>query len=150
MVTLEINNEIFGDMVKFYSETFHLPPLAAKIYSYLIFDFDRKGISFDDFVHIFCASKSSVSANLNLLLNAKLIKDFNMINERKRLFVINEDFVNIRFSEIVDKMKQELVILKKLSDFRTSQDKSQQEKFEIYTSLLNKNIKNIEATLQKI
>lgn len=150
MATLEINNEIFGDMVKFYSETFHLPPLAAKIYSYLIFDFERKGISFDDFVHIFSASKSSVSANLNLLLNAKLIKDFNMINERKRLFVINEDFVNIRFSEIVDKMKQELVILKKLSDFRASQDKSHQEKFEIYTSLLNKNIKNIEATLQKI
>ena len=32
---IEIDKDLFCDMVKFYGEAFHLPPLAAKIYSYL-------------------------------------------------------------------------------------------------------------------
>jgi hypothetical protein len=73
---MEIDKEIFQDLVKFYGEAFHLPPLAAKIYAYLIFDFEKKGVCFDHFVEILHASKSSVSSNLNLLLTSGLIKDF--------------------------------------------------------------------------
>jgi hypothetical protein len=43
---MEIDKEIFQDLVKFYGEAFHLPPLAAKIYAYLIFDFEKKGVCF--------------------------------------------------------------------------------------------------------
>lgn len=148
--TLEINKDIFCEMVKFYGDTLDLPPLSAKIYAYLIFDFERKGICFDEFIEVFSASKSSVSSNLNLLLNSKLIKDFNIINERKRFFGINENYINIRFEEIINKMKQEISILDQLNEFRKSKDEEQIQRFEIYKSLLNKNIKNIEETLHKI
>ena len=148
--SLDLDKQIFREMVKFYGETLNIPPLAAKIYSYLIFDFEKKGISFDEFVQVFAASKSSVSSNLNLLLNAKLIIDFNTITERKRFFRINENYINIRFHEIISKMKQEIAILDQLHAFCKSKDEDQIQRFEIYKTLLTKNIKNIEETLHKI
>ncbi|KEY17848.1 hypothetical protein [Kaistella antarctica] len=147
---IEIDKEIFREMVKFYGEAFHLPPLAAKIYAYLIFDFDRKGVSFDEFVDIFAASKSSVSSNLNLLLNLNIIKDFNKIDERKRFFVMNEKYMKIRFQEIIEKMDRELLILENLKKFRNTKCEVALQKFDIYTDLFNKNISNIKETLDQL
>ena len=148
--TLEIDKDLFCEMMKFYGETLNLPPLSAKIYAYLIFDFERKGICFEEFVEVFSASKSSVSSNLNLLLNADLIIDFNKINERKRFFTINENYIQIRFTTIINRMKREVSILDKLNDYRNITDETVMQRFENYKSLLNKNIQNIEDTLHKI
>ncbi|QOW10949.1 transcriptional regulator [Kaistella flava (ex Peng et al. 2021)] len=147
---MKIDKEIFREMVKFYGEAFHLPPLAAKIYSYLIFDFDRNGVSFDEFVEIFCASKSSISSNLNLLLNLNIITDFNKIDERKRFFMMNEKYMKLRFEEIIEKMEKELLILNQLKDFRNTGDEEALRKFEIYTSLFKKNITNIKDSLDQL
>ena len=148
--TLEINCEIFQEMVKFYGDTLNLPPLAAKIYSYLVFDFEKSGICFEEFVEVLCASKSSVSSNLNLLLNANLVIDFNKINERRRFFTINENYLQIRFQLIVERLKREVAILEKLNEFRKTQDEEPLRKHENYKSLLNKNIQSIEETLDTI
>lgn len=147
---MEIDKEIFREMVKFYGEAFHLPPLAAKIYAYLIFDFNRKGVSFDEFVEIFAASKSSISSNLNLLLNLNIIKDFNKIDERKRFFVLNEKYMKIRFEEIIEKMERELLILENLKKFRNTKCEIALEKFQTYTDLFNKNITSIKETLDQL
>lgn len=147
---MKIDKEIFRDMVKFYGDVFHLPPLAAKIYSYLIFDFDRKGVSFDEVVEIFSASKSAVSSNLNLLLNLNIITDFNKIDERKRFFVMNEKYMKIRFDEIIEKMESELSILNKLKDFRNTTDEVALRKFNVYSNLFEKNISNIKETLDQL
>jgi len=58
---MEIDERIFQEMVSFYGKNFSLPPLSAKIYSYLIFDFERKGVCFDHLVEALHVSKSSVS-----------------------------------------------------------------------------------------
>ena len=147
---MKIDKEIFRDMVKFYGDVLHLPPLAAKIYSYLIFDFDRKGVSFDEVVEIFSASKSAVSSNLNLLLNLNIITDFNKIDERKRFFVMNEKYMKIRFDEIIEKMESELSILNKLKDFRNTTDEVALRKFSVYSNLFEKNISNIKETLEQL
>ncbi len=147
---LNINKDVFCDLARFYGETFNLPPLSAKIYAYLIFDFENRGVCFDEFVGVFSASKSSVSSNLNLLLNLNLIKDFNRIDERKRSFLINENYIKIRFEEIITKMKQEISILETLNVFRNECLGNCDEKFELYKSLLNKNITNIQETLLKL
>ena len=147
---MKIDKEIFREMVKFYGAAFHLPPLAAKIYAYLIFDFDRKGVSFDEFIEIFAASKSSVSSNLHLLLNLNIINDFNKIDERKRFFVMNEKYMKIRFEEIIEKMEKELLILNNLKDFRNTTDEVALQKFEIYTNLFHKNISNIKESLNQL
>lgn len=147
---LEIDQELFCEMMKFYGETLNLPPLSAKIYAYLIFDFERKGICFEEFVEVFSASKSSVSSNLNLLLNADLIIDFTKINERKRFFKINENYIQIRFTAIISRLKKEVEILDKLNAYRNCSEEHHIQRFENYKSLLSKNIQNIEETIHKI
>ena len=58
---LKIEPEIFQDLIDFYGTLFDLPPLSAKIYAYLVFDFEKRGLTFDDLLETFCASKSSIS-----------------------------------------------------------------------------------------
>ena len=149
---IKIEPEIYQELIDFYGGIFSLPPLSAKIYAYLIFDFDKKGHTFDDLVETFCASKSSISASINFLLNANLIKTVNKIDERKRYFVFNDDFVKFRFEEIVNRLKREIKILDQLNNYRESQLESSQlsERYSIYRSLLEKNIENIENTLNKL
>ena len=149
---IKIEPEIYQELIDFYGGIFSLPPLSAKIYAYLIFDFDKKGHTFDDLVETFCASKSSVSSSVNFLLNANLIKTINKIDERKRYFIINEDFVKIRFEEIVNRMKREIKILDQLIEHREQEKENinQSERYKIYKSLLEKNIENIENTLNKL
>ena len=149
---LKIDAEIYQELIDFYGGIFSLPPLSAKIYAYLIFDFDKKGHTFDELVETFCASKSSISASINFLLNANLIKTVNKIDERKRYFVFNDDFVKFRFEEIVNRLKREIKILDQLNNYRESQLESSQlsERYSIYRSLLEKNIENIENTLNKL
>ena len=136
-------------MVRLYGKTFNLPPLAAKIYGYLIFDFNREGLTFDEIVEIFGASKSSVSTSLSLLLSHSLIIDFNKVNDRKRYFSLNENFMKLRFAEIVDRLKEEMDIIEGLERF----DKEKSEKLSLrsqtYKKLLKSNIKNIEESLSK-
>lgn len=146
---IELDKDLFCDMVKFYGTSLHLPPLAAKIYAYLIFDFERNGVPFDEFVDVFSASKSSVSSSLNLLINLNIIKDFNKIDERKRFFVLNENYMKIRFEEIILKMETELVIINKLKDFRKVTDENAEEKYEIYRSFFQNNISNIKERIDQ-
>ncbi len=148
--SLEVDEKIFQDAVKFYGTVLNLPPLASKIYSYLIFDFDKVGITFDEFVEVFSASKSSVSTNLNLLINSELIIDVNKMDERKRYFFANDDYKKIRFEKIVQKMQDELKLLDDLKNFRKTEHKEDEERIEVYKALLNKNISNIQESLNKL
>lgn len=148
--SIEIDEKIFQDAVKFYGNIFNIPPLASKIYSYLIFDFEKVGITFDEFVEVFSASKSSVSTSISLLLNSQLIIDHNKMDERKRYFFINDEYKKMRFEKIVQKMKDELKLLDDLNNFRKIPDDDYNEKMKVYKSLLNKNIKNIQESLNKL
>ncbi|WP_299177077.1 transcriptional regulator [uncultured Chryseobacterium sp.] len=148
--SIKIDEKIFQDAVKFYGTVFNIPPLASKIYAYLIFDFDKVGITFDEFVEVFSASKSSVSTSITLLLNAQLIVDHSKMDERRRYFFINDGYKKIRFEKIVQKMQDELKLLGDLDRFRKVQDEEYQEKMEEYKSLLNKSIKNIQESLNKL
>lgn len=148
--SIEIDEKIFQDAVKFYGTVFNLPPLASKIYAYLLFDYEKVGITFDEFVEVLSASKSSVSTNISLLLNAQLIVDHNKMDERKRYFFINDEYKKIRFEKIVQKMQDELKLLDDLDNFKKNHDDGYNEKIEVYKSLLNKNIKNIQESLNKL
>lgn len=147
--SIEIEEKIFQDAVKFYGTVFNIPPLASKIYAYLLFDYDKVGIPFDEFVEVFSASKSSVSTSISLLLNAELVIDHNKMDERKRYFFINDGYKKIRFEKIVQKMKDELKLLDDLDRFKKNRN-GYDEKIEAYKALLNKNIINIQESLNKL
>lgn len=149
---IEIDKKIFQEAVKFYGAVFSIPPLASKIYAYLLFDYDKVGITFDEFVEAFRVSKSSVSTSIALLLNGELIVDHNKMDERKRYFFINDGYKKLRFEKIVQKMKDELKLLDDLDHFKKKNvnDDSNDEKMEAYKALLNKNIINIQESLNKL
>lgn len=142
---IDIQEDIFQDLVQFYGNLFSLPPLAAKIYALLIFDFSAKGKSFDELVGIFSASKSSVSSALKLLMKADLVSDFSKPDERKRYFVLNGDYLRLRFTQIISRLKTEIELLDRLQVFRGEEDP----KYSAYRSLMLKNISNIENSLSK-
>ena len=148
--SLEVDEKIFQDAVKFYGTILNLPPLASKIYSYLIFDFEKVGITFDEFVEVFSASKISVSTSINLLLNSELIVEVNKMDERKRYFFANDDYKKIRFERIVQKMQDELKLMDDLKNFRKTEHKDEDERIEVYKALLNKSISNIQESLNKL
>ncbi|MCE3074396.1 transcriptional regulator [Chryseobacterium gwangjuense] len=148
--SIEIDEKIFQDAVKFYGTIFNVPPLASKIYAYLLFDYDKVGITFDEFVEVLSASKSSVSTSISLLLKAQLIVDHNKMDERKRYFFINDEYKKIRFEKIVQKMQDELKLLDDLDQFKKNHDDGYNEKMEVYKALLNKNILNIQESLNKL
>lgn len=150
MTELEFDQDLLLKMSKFYGEAYHLPPLAAKIYAYLVFDFKRNGIPFDELVETFQASKSSVSSSLTLLSNLKIIRDFTKMSERKRYFALNENYMKIRFEEIITIMETELDIVTKLRTFRNPTDERSIRKFDIYQNLFKKNIKNIQDSLEEL
>ncbi|AZA54842.1 MAG: transcriptional regulator [Chryseobacterium sp.] len=148
--SIEIDEKIFQDAVKFYGTVFNLPPLASKIYAYLLFDYEKVGITFDEFVEVLSASKSSVSTSISLLLSSQLIVDHNKMDERKRYFFINDEYKKIRFEKIVQKMKDELKLLDDLNNFKKVKDDGYDEKIEAYKALLDKNIINIQESLNKL
>ncbi|WBV60871.1 transcriptional regulator [Chryseobacterium camelliae] len=148
--SIEIDEKIFQDAVKFYGTIFNIPPLASKIYAYLLFDYEKVGITFDEFVEVLSASKSSVSTSISLLLKAQLIVDHNKMDERKRYFFINDEYKKIRFEKIVQKMQDELKLLDDLDQFKKNHDDGYNKKMEVYKALLNKNILNIQESLNKL
>ncbi|KIC62992.1 hypothetical protein [Chryseobacterium taiwanense] len=148
--SIEIDEKIFQDAVKFYGTIFNVPPLASKIYAYLLFDYEKVGITFDEFVEVLSASKSSVSTSISLLLKAQLIVDHNKMDERKRYFFINDEYKKIRFEKIVQKMQDELKLLDDLDQFKKNHDDGYNEKMKAYKALLNKNIINIQESLNKL
>lgn len=146
----KINKDIYRDLADFYGEVFHLPPLAAHINSYLIFDFDRTGITFEELVETFSASKSSVSSSINLLLGLNLIKTIKRADERRRYFITNDDFVRIRLQELVERMQREIELLEQLKIFKNTVDEESNQRFMIYRTLLNNSIENIKSSLRQL
>jgi DNA-binding transcriptional regulator GbsR (MarR family) len=153
--TLEIDEQIFHKLVNFSSKNYQLPPLAAKIYAYLTFDFEMNGVTFEELVDDLKASKSSVSCSLDLLLKSKHITVLNKIDERKRFFILNPEYIKIRFGGIIERLEREVDILDDLHvliESKNSEKKSNSyiNKMDIYTDLLKSNITRFTKTLEKL
>ncbi|WP_116789919.1 hypothetical protein [Flavobacterium psychrotrophum] len=90
----------------------HLPPLASRILATLILDGCSREFTFEDFIEMTGASKSSVSTNLNLLLKLGKITYYTQHGDRKKYYrpsAFSERFDNyikmITFEKnIIDRM----------------------------------------------
>lgn len=147
-----VDEKLFLEMTVYYEKLLGLPPLASKIYTLLRFDFERHGVCFDGLVCYFSAGKSSVSENLNLLLNKKLIVDFQKCDVRKRFFKINESYMQQRFEEISQQLKQELDVLDRLDALRQKKNIPMKypERVVIYKNLLQNNLHNFQKSLKQL
>ena len=68
-------------------ESLKLSPLAARIYTLLILS-SNEGLTFDEIKTLIQASKSSISININVLLQLDFINFYTKTGDRKRYFRI--------------------------------------------------------------
>ncbi|MPT34340.1 hypothetical protein [Flavobacterium sp. WV_118_3] len=76
--------ELFGIHFETY---YHLPPCAARILGLLIMNVRDKGMTFEELVDQGCASKSTISTNINLLLKLGKISYYTKTGDRKKYFM---------------------------------------------------------------
>lgn len=107
MTKEEVRKKLVEELGVHFEEQHSLPPLAARIFAYLILT-DEDGVTFDDCQEKRNASKSSVSASLSLLLKLGIITYFTKSGDRRRFFRIAENN-----SFFVTKMKGELKAIEK-------------------------------------
>jgi|LSQX01.2.fsa_nt_gb DNA-binding transcriptional regulator GbsR (MarR family) len=146
--------ELIEEFTQHYLQTTSLPPLAAKIYSFLLVEGIKEGYTFDDLVNIFNVSKSSVSTSLNLLIKYDYIVDFNRIGERKRRYRITAQHLPLRLKKIQKELIREKYLAERLMQHRFAKishpDPVSIEKGEIYISHLGHAIERLEKTIEKL
>ena len=94
-----------------------MPPLSARIFAYLVLIGDQ-GASFDEITERLCASKSSVSTNLQLLQNAGSVTYFTKSGDRKRYFKIDGDQIKNRIDAKIETWKKEKTLHEKVSNYK--------------------------------
>lgn len=145
--------DLFQDFCAHHELVYHLSPLTAQIYTYIMFNNNRDGVTFDELVERLNASKSSVSTSLNLLISNNQIEHFNKIDERKRFFRLNPNYMTLRLQIIRDVLEREHALslrLIKFVDEGTLKANNCNKKMELYIDHLEKGKNHIAETIEKL
>ncbi|HLV23402.1 MAG TPA: hypothetical protein VKY36_01310 [Moheibacter sp.] len=150
----KIKIDLIEDFTQHYLQTTSLPPLATKIFSFLLVDGEKDGYTFDEFVDIFKVSKSSVSSSLNMLIKSDYIAPYNKIGERKRRYKITEQLLPLRLKRTKKELIREKYLSEKLMQYRSETTKTMDslnvEKGKIYVTHLENAIERLEETIDRL
>lgn len=145
--------DLFQDFCAHHELVYQLSPLTAQIYTYIMFNNNRDGVTFDELVERLNASKSSVSTSLNLLISNNQIEHFNKIDERKRFFRLNPNYMTLRLQIIRDVLEREHALslrLVKFVDEGTLKANNCNKKMELYIDHLEKGKNHMTETIEKL
>lgn len=98
-----------------------LPPLAAKIYAYLILS-KAESLTFEEITDITGASKSSVSNQLNFLIEEGRVDFIQKDDKRKRYFKTKRDYLCKTLESHLEKIQKEINMLSKVIQHKSDQD----------------------------
>lgn len=150
---LKKKKELVEEIGVYFEKTHQIPPLAARIYALLILC-PKAGHSFDDIVALSSSSKSSVSTNLNLLLERGGIEYFTKSGERKRYFRLSKSYLEVHLKKDKKRVSKELTVLRKINRFNkchnTKKFKKHQEVGEVYKAYLEAHRENLDSTINKM
>jgi DNA-binding transcriptional regulator GbsR (MarR family) len=130
----------------------NITPLAARILALLILT-PSEGLTFDEITQITGASKSSISTNVNLLLQLKNIDYFTKPGDRKRYFKVSKNHLEINLNENLLKVNRELEIIDSIDQFNRKYEDDQSEKRKIrqlYQEYLRSQQENLKEAIKKI
>lgn len=116
MESVEKKNKLIEEVGALLQERANLSPLAARIYATLILS-SNEGLSFDAVVKQMQASKSSVSSNLNVLLQLRYIAYYTKPGNRKRYFKTSEFYIKNTMEQQIYLIEKELKVVSKINDF---------------------------------
>lgn len=137
-------NQLLEELATVLISDHQLSPLGAKIYALLIIA-DEELYTFDDIVELTKASKSSVSNQLNELLDRNKILFETKTDSRKRFFKTNQNYINEMLRKELEHANQHILILNKLIHH-----KNENKVAHILKEYYQHTTCNIESTLEKI
>lgn len=117
-----------------FEQTHDLTPLAARIYVIMILS-PKDGYAFEEIVEITQASKSSVSTQLNLLMQLNRVEYFTKSGDRKRYFRASKVYLKFRLEELLENIQKEMELAEKLSKFNKDNNPEKFEEYKPLTSL---------------
>lgn len=130
-----------------------LAPLAARIYAIMILS-PYDGHTFDEIMLITDASKSSVSTQLNLLMQMKKVDYFTKPGDRKRYFRASKKYLKNTLKEYLENISEEIIMVDKIIKFNATYNT---EKFnqdghipKMFRDYLVAQQKNLETTIQRV
>lgn len=110
------------------------------------------GHTFDEIIEITQASKSSVSTQLNLLLQTKKVEYFTKSGDRKRYFRASRTYLKNTLNDEMIRTKEEIRIINKIHEFNSTHN---EEKFKrsggvgsLYIEYLKSQKENLERTIE--
>lgn len=108
--------KLIEDIGVLLEERANLSPLASRIYALLILS-SYDGMSFEDIVNTMQASKSSVSSNLNVLLQLHYVDYHTKPGDRKRYFRTSQFYIKNTLEQQMHLIEKELKIVQKVNEF---------------------------------
>lgn len=151
--TSKEKEQLIEEMGVHFEQTHQMAPLAARIYALMILS-SKDGHSFEEIVEDTGASKSSVSTQLNLLLQLKNVKYFTKSGDRKRYFRVNRFYFKIILEEYLKRISEEIKLRRKVCAFNSIHNKSKLEKnrqlMELFDNYLLFHKGNLEDTISKM
>ncbi|TXD53901.1 MULTISPECIES: GbsR/MarR family transcriptional regulator [unclassified Polaribacter] len=116
MESIEEKNKLIEEVGALLQERANLSALAARIYATLILS-SNEGLSFDDIINQMQASKSSVSSNLNVLLQLHYVEYYTKPGNRKRYFRTSEFYIKNTMEQQIYLIEKELSVVSKINNF---------------------------------
>lgn len=136
-----------------FEKNHQLSPLAARIYVIMILS-PNDGHSFDEIIEITEASKSSVSTQLNLLIQLNKVEYFTKPGDRKRYFRASKTYLKNTLKENLENIAEEIRLIEKIQIFNSTYNK---EKFEasggvalLFKDYLIAQKQNLENTIEQM
>jgi len=130
-----------------------LAPLAARIYATLLIS-SNEGLTFDEIMEIVQASKSTVSNNLNILVQLSYVEYFTRPGNRKRYFKTSQFYVKNALEQYMALLNKELEIINRIDAYN---EENNPEKFNneksirsLFREYLNEERNLIEVKIQEI
>ena len=117
-------------------------------------DTGQEGVTFDELVETFNASKSSVSNSLHYLSQLKYIDHNSKIDSRKRYYKLSPGSLILRLQQIFEMLESEKLLSIKLKKYKLSQIKDPYDahiqRSEIYVEHLDNATKQLSKTITKL
>lgn len=145
--------DLFQDFCAHHEAVYNFSPLTAQIYTYIMFNNNREGVTFDELIDRLHASKSSVSTSLNLLISNHQIEYFTKIEERKRFFRLNSQHITNRLELIRTILVKEHNLITQLKDLvgeGVIKTNNCQVKMSLYVDHLEKSEQHLSNTINKL
>ena len=142
------SSNLFDELSCHFINEHNLPPLAAEIYSLLILS-EAETLTFEKIIALTGASKSSVSTQINFLIDEGRV-DFVFKNDkRKRYFKTKRDYLCKTLQLHQSKIENEIDIISKVIQHKADRD-FDKELVDIFKKHLVNELGNISKTIKNI